>query len=92
MDFGDFRLYNPCCYLLDRYNIIIIGQKFGEGGENLKDTNIFYIQILWYRLANFHPSTADALVEAVMSADHHLEQMASLLVTVSLTEGVLQAE
>ena len=72
MVFGGFRLYSPCCDLLNSINNII-SQKL-LGGKR-KDTDIFYIQTLWYRLADSHPSKADALVGAVMSADHHLEQL-----------------
>ena len=72
MVFGGFRLYNLCCDLLDWINNII-RRNFFRGKK--KDTNIFYIQTLWYRLADSHPSKADALVGAVMSADHHLEQL-----------------
>jgi len=41
--------------------------------------DIFYIQTLWYRLADSHPSKADVLVGALMSADHHLESLVSRL-------------
>lgn len=52
--------------------------------------DIFHIQTLWDRLVNSHLSRVDALAEAVMSADHHLDRMASPA-PVSMMKGIPQA-